>query len=289
MKKINISTIHFQFPEQRSQENVLKQFKEATLKLAGTDVDLVVTCEGMESVGQTVDQAESFDEPGIMLDTYRDFAAENKCHIAGSVKLLEADKVYNALAFIGSDGVFLGSYKKVHLTEGELAKGMSCGTGAQVVDTSIGRLGGVICFDLNYDSLKHQYRRLKPDVLCFSSMFHGGLMQQSWAYDCRTVFAAACKDISSDIVDPLGRNISSSSFHTRITWARVNLDKFFMHGDNNSQHFPEIRRKYGNKVLIDAVSHLGTAVLYSEDESVSAKQIADEFGLTAIDDYLDQF
>jgi len=289
MKKINISTIHFQYPEERSQEAVLKQFQEATLKLAGTDVDLVVTCEGMESVGQTVAQAESFDNPGVMLNTYRDFAVENKCHIAGSVKLLEADKVYNALAFIGSDGDFLGSYKKVHLTEGELAKGLSCGTGAQVVDTSIGRLGGVICFDLNYDSLKHQYKRLKPDVLCFSSMFHGGSMQQSWAYDCRTVFAVACKDISSDIIDPFGRNLSSSSFHTRITWARVNLDRFFMHGDNNSQHFPEIRRKYGDRVLIDTCSRLGTALLYSEDESISAKQIAEEFGLTAIDDYLDQF
>jgi len=289
MKKINISTIHFQRPEQPSQEAVLKQFQEAALKLAGTGVDLVVTCEGMESVGQTIDQAESFDKPGMMLNTYRDFAVENKCHIAGSVKLAEGDKIYNALAFIGSAGEFIGAYKKNHLTEGELAKGLSCGSDAEVFDTEVGRLGGVICFDLNYDSLKQQYRRLKPDVLCFSSMFHGGLMQQSWAYDCRTVFAAACKDISSDIIDPFGRNISSSSFHTRITWARVNLDRFFMHGDNNSQHFPEIRRKYGNKVLIDAVSHLGTAILYSEDESISAKQIADEFGLVALDNYLDQF
>ncbi len=289
MRKINISTIHFQHPAELSQQTVLDQFREAEQKLAGTGVDLVVTCEGMESVGQTVDQAESFENPGIMLNTYRDFAVRNQCYIAGSVKLLEKNKAYNALAFIGSEGKFLGSYKKVHLTKGELAKGLVCGTGAQIVDTPIGRLGGVICFDLNYESLKQQYKRLKPDVLCFSSMFHGGLLQKSWAYGCRAFFAAACKDISSDIIDPLGRNLSSSSFHTRITWARVNIDRFVMHGDNNSQHFSEIRGKYGNNVLIDTDSSLGSAILYSEDENISAKQIADEFGLTEIDDYLDQF
>lgn len=285
---INIATIHFQVSEQGSddQQAALRQFREAEARLDGTGVDLVVTCEGMESIGQTVEQAENADHPGPMLNAYRDFAMRNRCTIAGSVKLEEHGKVYNALVFIGSRGDILGAYRKTFPTQGELKEGISAGTGANVVDTPAGRLGGVICFDLNFDELRDEYRRLRPDVLCFSSMFHGGHLQQNWAYQCRSYFAAACKDSTSDILDPHGRILNSTNFYNRIAWARANLDRFYMHQDGNDAKFPDIRRKYGNNVLIDTAPDLGTAVMYSLSLEISALEIAEEFGLLDFDDYL---
>ena len=285
---INIATIHFQVSEQGNdpQQMALAQFREAESRLDGTGADLVVTCEGMESIGQTVKQAESAQRPGPMFNAYRDFAMRNRCTIAGSIKLEDGGKVYNALVFIGPDGKLLGDYRKAFPTQGELDKGLSAGGGANVVDTPAGRLGGVICFDLNFDELRDSYQKLRPDVLCFSSMFHGGHLQQNWAYQCRGYFAAACKDNTSDILDPLGRILNSANFYGRIAWARVNLDRFFMHQDKNIAKFPDIRRKYGRKILIDAAPDLGVAVLYSLTDEISAPEIAREFGLVGFDDYL---
>lgn len=285
---INIATIHFQVSEQGNdpQYTALAQFKEAESRLDGTGIDLVVTCEGMESVGQTIAQAESAKNPGPMFNAYRDFAMRNKCTIAGSIKLEDGGKVYNALAFIGPDGEFLGDYRKTFPTIGELDQGISAGNGANVVETPAGRLGGVICFDLNFDELRDEYQKLRPDVLCFSSMFHGAHLQQNWAYQCRCYFAAACKDNTSDILDPHGRILNSANFYGRIAWARVNLDRFYMHLDSNCAKFAEIRRKYGSKVLIDTAPDLGTAVLYSLSDAISSAEIAKEFGLVYLDDYL---
>jgi len=285
---INIATIHFQVSEQGNdpQHTALAQFKEAESRLDGTGVDLVVTCEGMESVGQTMAQAESAKKPGPMFSAYRNFAMRNKCTIAGSIKLEDDGKIYNALVYIGPDGELLGDYRKTFPTQGELKDGHSAGNGATVVNTPAGRLGGVICFDLNFDELRDAYRKLRPDVLCFSSMFHGGHLQQNWAYQCRCYFASACKDNTSDIVDPHGRILNSTNFYNRIAWARVNLDRFYMHQDGNNTSFPDIRRKYGNKVLIDTAPDLGTAVMYSLADEISAPEIAREFGLVGIDDYL---
>ncbi len=285
---INIATIHFQVPEHGSddQRKVLDQFHEAESVLDGTGVDLVVTCEGMEAIAQTMKQAENTKRPGPMFNTYRDFAMRNKCTIAGSIKLEDGGKVYNALVYIGPDGELLGDYRKTFLTQGELKNGHSAGNGATIVDTPAGRLGGVICFDLNFDELRDAYRKLRPDVLCFSSMFHGGHLQQNWAYQCRCYFASACKDNTSDIVDPHGRILNSTNFYNRIAWARVNLDRFYMHLDGNNTRFPDIRRKYGNKVLIDTAPDLGTAVIYSLTDEISAPEMAKEFGLVGLDDYL---
>ncbi len=288
---INVATIHFQVTESGGEplDMALRQFHEARTMLDGTPVDLVVTCEGMESIARrSGSPAESQDKPGALWSAYRAFARDNRCTLAGSLVLQEEGKDYNALVFFGPDGRPCGAYRKTFLTLEELEGGLSPGRGATVVETPAGRLGGAICFDLNFDDLRDGYRRLQPDVLCFASMFHGGHLQKNWAYQCRCFFAAACKDNTSDILDPLGRVLNSTNYYNRVAWARVNLDRFAMHQDQNNRRYAQIRRKYGGRVVIETAPDLGTAVLYSLDESLTAAQIAAEFGLQQIDDYFDR-
>jgi Carbon-nitrogen hydrolase len=290
-KFINIAAVHFEINAERgapdSQAKVLEQFKYATDRLDGTGLDLLITCEGMEAIGQTIERAESPDNPGPMYNAYRDFAVRNKCTVAGSIKLEDKGKVYNALIFIGPEGEFLGDYRKTYLTKREFDRGTTPGSGAVVVDTPAGRIGGIICFDLNYDKLRDEYRALKPDILAFSSMFHGDHLQRNWAYQCRSFLASACKDNSSDIVDSLGKVIASVNYHGRIARSRINLDRFIMHQDNNVDHFADIQRKYKDEVKIDYDPKLGVALLYSESSKRSAIEIAREFNLMSLDDYLE--
>ncbi len=288
---INIAAVHFNINAERgttdAQRKVLEQFKYATDRLDGTGIDLLITCEGMEAIGQTIAQAENSKNPGSMYNAYCDFAMRNKCTVAGSIKLEDDGKVYNALVFIGPDGNFLGDYRKTYLTTREVDEGLSPGAGPVVVDTPAGRIGGVICFDLNYDKLRDGYHDLKPDILAFSSMFHGDHLQRNWAYQCRSFLVSACKDNSSDIVNPLGQVIASVNYYGRIVRSRINLDRFIMHLDNNIDRFSEIQRKYKNEIKIDSMPILGVAVLYSESSKFSATAIAHEFALVSLEDYLE--
>ncbi|HBC89003.1 MAG TPA: hypothetical protein DCZ94_18850 [Lentisphaeria bacterium] len=284
---VNIATIHFQVSEnleERTRESAYAQLAEAAAMLNGTGVDLVVTCEGMESVGQTMDQAENVSSPGPLLRAYQAIAEANHCTVAGSIKLEDGGKVYNALAFIGPDGGVLGDYRKTFPTTGELKKGIQPGSGAKVVETPAGRLGGAICYDLKFDDLRDQYQHLCPDVLCFSSMFHGAHTQANWAFQCRCFFAAACKDISSDILSPLGHNLASTSYYGRIARARVNLDRFITGDGGYYAELSDIYRKYRNEVVIEKDLGLGVSVLYSQSDRRSAAEIAKEFGLVDIDE-----
>jgi len=285
--KIEIAAVHFQASEDGldTPQTVLRQFAEARRRLDGTHMDLAVFCEGMASRGQTVGAAESPEHPGMMFELYRSFARDNHCVVAGSIKLRKNDRVYNSLIYLDGDGKLLGDYDKTHLTDGELAAGMTPGTGARVAETPAGRLGGVICFDLNFDDLRLAYAKLKPDILCFSSMYHGGFLQQNWAYRCRAFLVAACKDYTSGILDPLGRVLAETDFYGRIARTAVNLDRFVMHQDGNEHKFADILREYGDRVKIDRAPDLATAVLYSECEE-SAAAIAARYELVAIDDYL---
>ncbi len=285
---LDVAAVHFNVSERGDQgrEEAFRQFREAEERLDGTGVDLLVTCEGMSSLSQSVAEAESIHHPGELLTLYRNFALRNRCTVAGSVKLREGESVFNALVFIAPDGSIPGWYAKTFPTPRELERGIVPGPGGVVTGTPAGRLGGVICYDLNFDSLAEEYRKLKPDILCFSSMFHGDHLQKSWAYCARAFFVGAVKDACSSVIDPLGRELAESCYYNRIARARINLDRFILHQDRNLEKFPLIRRKYRKDVLIETNSRLGVSILYSCTPERTAREIAEEFELIELDNLL---
>ena len=272
----------------RAHDFVLAATRKRLAQIQDRDLDLVVTSEGIEWYGQYEQPGESLDRPGPYLQMYMDFARSVKCHVAGSCKIREGVAVYNSLIIIGPDGAILGRYDKTFLppkSGSEIDRGYASGKGAVVVDTAIGRIGCAICFDLNFESLRKEYARLKPDIMAFASAYHGGLMQAVWAYECRCFFVAALVVQDGGILDPFGRPVARASEYTRWPMAQVNLDYVMVHVDENGRRFHEIRRKYGDSVTIDVPAHVGSAMISSNSSQLSALDVVKEFDLELLDDY----
>jgi hypothetical protein len=290
-KYVNVASVQFSTRANRytkpAYRTILKETRQTLASLQGYGLDLVVTSEGVEG-GQMTKDAEDAARPGPYLEMYREFAAKARCHVAASVKLREGRNRYNSIAFLGPDGSVLGVYHKTNLTDGERDMGLSCGPGAVVVDTAIGRLGGAVCFDLNFEWLRIEYRKLKPDILCFASMYHGGLMQGIWAYECRSFFVSALPFMGCGILDPFGRPVRLTDNYTKIARARINLDRVMVHLDFNREKFPAIERKYGDEVFIDIPPQIAPALIYSMTDKRTAMDIVREFDLELMDDYMDR-
>jgi len=270
-------------------EIVLRETAQALEGLKGYHLDLVVFCEGVEAYCQSLEQAEAVDRPGPLLRVYSDFARSQRCHVAGSIKLREGRRVYNSIAFVGRDGSVLGTYHKVNLTAyGEIPAGLKSGTKATIIETDIGRLGGIVCFDLNFEEIRRQYRALRPDILVFPSMYHGGFMQQLWAYECQSYFVSALPFIGGGILDPFGRAVALTDCYNSVARATVNLDRVMVHLDCNWDKFPQIERKYADEVKIDIPPHLGSALIFSQTDKRSAMDVVREFGLELLDDYFER-
>jgi hypothetical protein len=287
---VNVASLMFDgalLHGESKREAILLWTKEKMRSLQGYGLDLVVFSEAMLSA-QSLDQAEELDNPGEILRLYMDFAKKVKCHVAGAFRCLEDGNIYNSLVFIGPNGAPLGVYHKVNLTVRAIDNGETSGSSAVLVDTPIGRLGGVICFDLNFEELRQEYRALKPDILCFSSMYHGGLMQEMWAYDCRSFFVSSLPFPGCGILDPFGRPLKLSDCYTSAPMAKINLDRAMVHLDFNRAKFPEIEKKYLGEVAIDIPPNIAPALIYSLTDKRSAMDIVKEFELELLDDYLDR-
>ncbi len=191
----------------------------------------------------------------------------------------------NRQMFIGRKGEELGVYDKNHLVwEEHTLSNIAFGEKPSVVETELGRLGGVICYDLNFFELCQKYMPLKPDILCFSSMYHGGYMPRDWAFKNRCFFAGAVSNRRSFIVNPVGEYVAESNVYTPYIAANINTDFVVAHNDYNAHKKHLLKVKYGELVDIQVPMGLDAFLITSNSSDISACQMAKELEIELIDE-----
>ncbi|WP_407272019.1 carbon-nitrogen hydrolase family protein [Radiobacillus sp. PE A8.2] len=225
-----------------------------------------------------------------ILDWLSDVAKEHNCYIAYSAtRYMGEDTWLNSTQLIDRQGEIKGTYNKNFPTIGENKSGILSGKDITVVDCDFGRVGLTICFDLNFEQIREKYANAKPDVIVFSSTYHGGMMQEYWAYSCRTHFVGSIGNkVHSPILSPVGQEIASTTnYHTFVT-TTVNLDCEVIHIDNHRKKFNEMKKKYGPKIKISDPGYLGAVLVSSETDEFSVEDLIKEYGLELVDDYFNR-
>jgi len=221
-------------------------------------------------------------------DFFAKVAKENNCYIVYSaVREMEDGTWRNSSVLINRTGDVIGAYNKNHVViEETTVNGILCGRDAPVFECDFGRVAFAICFDLNFDELRLKYVEAKPDLIIFSSMYHGGLMQAYWAYSCRCHFVGAVAGLPSEIRNPLGEVVASTTNYFDYVVADVNLDCRLAHLDYNWPRLRALKAKYGPKVKITDPGFLGPVLVSSEDENISVDKMISEFEIELLDDYM---
>lgn len=221
-------------------------------------------------------------------DYFRSVAAENKCYIAYSaVREMPDGSWRNSTTIIDRNGSIAGIYNKNHaMIEETTQAGILCGKDAPMIECDFGRVACVICFDLNFQELRDRYAAGKPDLIIFCSAYHGGLAQAWWAYACRAHFVAAIAGKPSQIRNPQGDVLASSTNYHDFVTACINLDCQLAHLDGNRQRLVQLKKKYGLRVTIHDPGYLGSVLVSSEDGHLSAKEMIDEFEIELLDYYM---
>lgn len=286
------ATIAADTPPQKVVERMIAHWRSEFAQVLPDHPDLIVVPEACDRPGGFSDEKlrEYYEvRKDQVLDFFATTAKENNCYIVYSAYRQMADGTRrNSSVLIDRKGKVAGIYNKNHPTIGEIEGGTLCGSEAPIIECDFGRVAMAICFDLNFDELRDKYVKGRPDLIIFSSMYHGGLMQSYWAYSCRCHFvgAIAGRATPSEIRDPLGRVVASNTNYFDYVVARVNLDCALVHLDYNWERLRKLKAKYGPKVKISDPGCLGSVLVASEHETISVDEMIKEFELELLDDYL---
>jgi len=222
-----------------------------------------------------------------MQEFFAEIANKRRCYIAYAAVREAPDGTWrNSIVMLDRKGDAAGIYNKNHVTMGEHDDyGVLYGKDAPIIECDFGRVACAICFDLNFDELRLKYAAARPDIILFSSMYHGGLMQGYWAYSCRCHFVGAVCGLPCTILSPVGTVIATSTNYFDFVTATVNLDCLVAHLDDQWERLKALKAKYGPEVSIFDPGLLGPVLITSEAEGRTAREMAAEFEIELIDDY----
>ncbi len=223
-----------------------------------------------------------------VLDFFRKCAKIHRCYLVyGTYRELPQGGYANCTYLIGRDGEVVGVYDKNYPTVRDIDHvGVRPGEDAPVFDTDFGTLGMIICFDLNFDELLERYAAKRPDVLVFSSYYHGGLMQPYWAYRCRAHFiCSGVGNVGSSVISPVGEMIKKSTGYYWKFTTSINTNCAVVHLDFNMDKIQSAINRYGTYITLSDPGDLGAVLLTSERPEVKIDDVLKEFGIERWDDY----
>jgi len=217
-------------------------------------------------------------------------AKENKCYIAFShLKKMGDGTARNCASVIGRDGEVVGEYHKNYPTPYETDGGVLAGKDVPVIRCDFGTLCPVICFDLNFDGIRREIKSKNPDIVTFHSAFHGGFMQEFFAYDTRSYLISSLVNIRrSKILSPMGVTVAKTTTYTNWATATINLDYALCHIDYNWAKFMAAKEKYKDKLKIEEPDDIGAVMLSYEGEDKTVMDIISEFKIELLDEYIER-
>jgi hypothetical protein len=223
-------------------------------------------------------------------DYFASVAKANHCYIAFGTKREESKGIWrNSCVLLDREGEIAGIYNKNFPTIGEMEEGIKAGNDTPVFECDFGRVAIAICFDLNFDELRQKYVSKKPDLILFSSMYHGGFVQSLWAYKCRAFFVGSIyKGNPTEIRNPMGEIIATTTNYCDVAIKRINLDSKLVHHDYNRDKLIALKAKYGTAVTISDGGALDVVLVSSEDKNLTAEEMIREFDIEILDDYFDR-
>jgi len=223
-----------------------------------------------------------------ILNYFSSVAKSNRSYFTFGMRRYDGDgNLRNSGVLLDRHGKLVGIYDKNYPTIREIEAGIKPSNEVPVFECDFGKLAIAICYDLNFDELRERYIALDPDIIVFPSAYHGGFVQSNWAYTCRAYFVSSISDRGafSQIRNPLGEIVASSTNYFNFIVADVNLDYELVHLDNNRIKLRELKKKYSNTVEIIDPGEVGAVLVSSENEQVRVDEMISEFKIEILDDY----
>ncbi len=270
--------------KERNMETAMRLLEQA----AWERPDLVCLPETFTGLGMSFEQKLAMAEPldGETVTRLSDYARHHQTWVVCPMELRDGDKLVNAAVLINRQGKVVGYYAKMFPTISELEAGIQPGTDAPVFETDFGRVGMAICFDLNLREVAERLKVNGAELVCFVSMYPGGMQVQLWALDFGFWMVTAIPSFQSVIVNPLGHILARAQLdYMPIISQRLNLDAVVLHLDYNYPKLLRLKERYGADAELDIRQPEALCLLTCHRHDASVWDWVREFELEPRDAY----
>lgn len=231
-RPVRLATVHYQPRAGKTPQEKREQFAPFIAEAGQKNVDLLVLPESLTYYATGLDFAEVAETvPGPSTDYFGRLAQEHGVHLVAGITERDGHLIYNTSVLIGNDGELIGKYRKVTLPRGEIEAGLMPGHDYPVFDTSIGKVGMMICYDGFFPEVARQLSNNGAEVIAWPVWGCNPMLGQARACENHVyVISSTYTDQSADwmisaVFDHSGGVIAQAKEFGTLAIAEVDLSK----------------------------------------------------------------
>ncbi len=240
--------------------------------------------------GQNASSEESLDGPTVT--AMAALASKHRTYIAVPIDRRDLNKRTNTIVLLDRNGRVVCHYDKLfpYWSEYDVHPPVSPGDAAQVYDADFGRIGMATCFDANFPEVWARLAEKGAEVVLWPSAYSAGRSLQAHAINHHyyIVTSSATPDcIAYDITGE--RLLYESSKGINVSRITLDLDRGIYHENFNLDKRDKLLREHDQDVALEQWLHLEQwFVLKAKRPGVSARALANQYGLEELRHYLDR-
>ena len=230
---------------------------------------------------------------GETITMLSELARKHHTYIISPIYRKDGGTRYNSSVLIDRSGRVVFIYDKIYpyWNEFDLTPPATPGKNRTMVfDTDFGRIGLAICYDANFPEVWQALRDQGAEVVFWSSAYSAGSQLQAYALLHHYYIVSSTYSKDCQVYDITGERILDQNSGS-VTVARItlDLDRGIYHENFNMEKLADLLKAQGKEV--EEEIHLPREqwfVLRAKKPGVSARSLADEFGLEELRDYQDR-
>lgn len=223
----------------------VRQFLEVIEKAVPGPTDLVLLPEGITVVAtgkKYADVAETV--PGPTTDRLGEVARRRNTYLVAGLYEREGIAIYNTAVLIDRQGRVAGKYRKVYLPREEIEGGLTPGNDYPVFQADFGKLGIMICWDLQYADPARALALGGAEIVLLPIWGGYEALPKARAIENHVFLAASGYDHPTYILDPDGATVAVAKERGTAALATIDLARRYADpwlGEMRARFFRELR------------------------------------------------
>jgi predicted amidohydrolase len=242
----------------KSAAESLEQFCRLVEGAAAQKPDLVCLPEGATVIGTGKSYAEVAESiPGPSTARLGELSKKLGCYLVAGIYEREGSVIYNTAVLLDRNGKLAGKYRKTHLPREEVEAGLTPGDSYPVFDTDFGKVGLMICWDLQFPEPARAMALKGAEVILLPIWGGSEILAKARAIENHVFLLTSSYDMKTFIVDPAGAVLAETTTEKPVAVAELHLDRKILQpwlGDMKPRTWKERRPDIPVAVLPTAVN-----------------------------------
>jgi predicted amidohydrolase len=240
-RKVRVATIRLR---PKGVDPVARFLQSAEAKVPdGTDVVLFPEGVTLVGTGKTyADVAEAV--PGPTTGRLGDFARHRQAWVVAGVLERDGSAIYNTAVLIGRNGKYAEKYRKVYLPREEFEGGLTPGSEFPVFDTDFGKVGMMICWDVEYADPARGLALRGAEMILMPIWGGSEPLARARAIENHVFVVSSGYDFPSAVYDPAGETLARTEEDGTVASITLDLNRRYVDpwlGDMRGRFFRELR------------------------------------------------